>query len=138
MKQDKDLPLNGADTVRLLFPNDYVAADDLHGADRTVTISRVTLRDLQIAGGNESERKPVLHFAEAKKKLVMNKTNATTIAEMHGPLVTEWVGKRITLYATTCMAFGRQVDCIRIRETVPDAGAEAPPDMEDEPAAATT
>lgn len=115
---------------RLLYPNLYLGAVDLHGKDVDLTIRRVMIEDLKTKQGG-TEKKPILYFVETKeradkagtpdkeKRLVMNKTNATTIAEMHGNEIDDWKGKRITLFPTTTLAFGDTVDCIRVRPTAP-------------------
>ena len=124
MKDDTDIPIGeDLDHVQLLFPSQYVSAADLKGRDVTLTIERVVLRDLHLSNGG-TERKPVIHFVypdarRDRKKLVLNKTNATTIAQLHGPVPSQWAGQKITLYPTTCK-FGREtVDCIRVRDRSP-------------------
>lgn len=101
---------------RLMFPSEYIGAWDLEGKEFTVTIAKVAFEDLVLKGGAK-ERKPVVTFQNAKKRLVLNKTNAETISFMHGTDPTKWVGKKVTLYPTTTK-FGRDtVDCIRIKDT---------------------
>lgn len=111
---------------RLMFPSDYIAAPDLMGRDAPVVIESVKVENLKMAGG-KSEDKPVVRFVGKKKALVLNKTNARTIAKLHGNQTDEWVGKGVTLYPTTT-TFGREtVDCLRIRPTapnIPTAGAK--------------
>jgi len=100
--------------IRLMFPTDYVTAADLNGQDKTVTIASLSQEELTMQGGIK-ETAWIVTFAEAKKKLVLNKTNAKTIAKLHGDESDDWIGKQITLYPTTCK-YGRDtVDCIRIR-----------------------
>ena len=113
--------------VRLLFPSLYLGAPDLHGKDVHLTMRRVVVEDLRTDGG--AEKKPILYFAETKakadeqgtkeKRLVLNKTNAMQIAKLHGTEVDNWKGKRITLFPARAMAFGEEVDCIRVRDTAP-------------------
>jgi hypothetical protein len=111
---------------RLAFPHDYIGAPDLRGKDVTLTISRVDLDELLVVDGKgkgeRKQKKLVLSFKELAdrpegqpRKLVANKTNATTIGKLHGSAVEGWIGKQVTLYATTCKAFGETVDCVRIR-----------------------
>jgi hypothetical protein len=100
---------------RLMFPSEYVAAAEFQGRDVTLTIAAIRLEDLQIRGGKK-ERKPILTFRETKKKLVLNKTNAGSIADMHGPKAELWIGKKVTLYPTRTQCGRETVDCIRVRE----------------------
>ena len=103
---------------KLMFPSDYLAAVEFGGKDVTLTINGVTVEELKMRGG-ASDRKPVISFAETKKKLVCNKTNADSIAQLYGTEAKGWAGKRITLYPTKTQCGRDTVDCIRIRETVP-------------------
>ena len=123
--------------VRTLFPTEYIASHDLAGKDVNLTISRVVVEDLRTTEG--SERKPIVYFEEMEernrkdrnqpnKKLVLNKTNAKVIAGLLGYETDDWGGKRITLFATTCQAFGETVDCIRIRDKAPPAKRSAKTD----------
>jgi hypothetical protein len=51
-----------------------------------------------------------------KKEMVLNKTNARTIRRHHGNEMDEWSGKKITLFRSTCDAFGKKnVPCIRVK-----------------------
>lgn len=104
----------------LMFPSEFLCAEDLKGKDVTITIAGISKQDLKMKGGS-SKRKPVLTFERTPKKLVLNVTNADSIATLYGSKADEWVGKRITVYPTTT-TFGRQtVTCIRVRERVPAA-----------------
>ena len=102
----------------LMHPSEYVAAVELKGKDVAVTITKVERAELMVVGG---AKKPgiIVHFKESPKKFVLNKTNAGTIADMHGTKAEEWTGKRITLFPTTCKCKGKTVECIRVRETAP-------------------
>jgi len=111
--------------ARLLFPKEYLGAPDLRGKDVTLTISRLAQEALRTDKGEED--KWVVYFAEMEerhkrnkkqlnKKLVLNRTNAKSIAKLLGNETDNWIGKPITLYPTTCLAFGKEADCIRIRE----------------------
>lgn len=106
---------------QLLFPSEYVGAADLKGQDKSVTIDRVEVADLRMAGG-KSQRKPIVYFRGATKKLVLNKTNAASIAAMYGGKVEDWAGKQITLYPTRVRCGPQTVDAVRVRETTPTGG----------------
>lgn len=112
---------------RLLFPREYLGAPDLKGKDVTLTIRRIVVEDLETKDGKE--KKGIVYFEETKaaaekqgikeKRLVLNKTNAKTIAAIYGNEVDDWTGRRVTLFPTTCQSFGETVDCIRVRPGVP-------------------
>ena len=93
----------------LLFPSDYLAAVEFRGRDVTLTVASVFKDELKMRGG-KSETKPVLSFRETKKKLVLNKTNADSIAEMYGTEAAEWVGQRVTFYPTKTQCGRETVD----------------------------
>lgn len=61
------------------------------------------------------EEKPVLLFKGVEKGLVLNKTNATRIADQHGDETDLWVGKRITLTTESVTAFGKTQWAIRVK-----------------------
>jgi hypothetical protein len=116
--------------VRLLYPSKYLGAVDLHGQDATLTMRRVVVEELETTAGKK--KKPILYFEETRKKaeqngaeekrLVMNKTNAMTIASLYGNEVDQWPGKRITLFGTPVESFGKMVDAIRVRQSIPANG----------------
>ncbi len=119
---------------RSMLDSKYVFAYDLDGKERTLTISRVEGGELEGDKGRKT-KKPLVYFKESKtgKPLALNATNGKTIERMYGGDVDGWIGKRVTLYPTTCEMAGETRDCIRIRPRAPTAQrqqtapAEAPP-----------
>ena len=109
-----------SDDVRTMFDSKYIGAWDLQGRDAVVTIEKVVGATVEGEGGRK-DRAPLIYFVGKKKPLVGNKTNCKTIAGMFGSFKTSaWIGKKITLYATTCKGkAGGQVDCVRVRPTSP-------------------
>lgn len=112
---------------KLLFPSNYLGAHDLLGKDATLTIRHIVVEELKTERG--TEKKPVLYFVETQRKaaankteekrMILNKTNAVTIASMYGPEVNDWVGKRITLFSVAVDAFGKTVEALRVRPNPP-------------------
>ena len=90
------------------FPSQYLKAADLQGQRVGVTMSHVTMEDI---GG---DLKPILYFQGKEKGLVLNKTNANTIAGAYGDDTTEWTGKAIQMYEAMVDFQGRQVAAIRV------------------------
>lgn len=110
--------------VRKFFDKAYIYAYDLEGRDVTVTIERVTGGTL-IGTGGKSNKKPIVFFKGTEKGLALNITNARVIAGLYGGFDSEqWIGKRITLYATTTTFGAQTVDCIRIRNVIPKGKGE--------------
>jgi hypothetical protein len=103
--------------ISQLFPSKFVKAADLNGKTITLTIAKLVVEEL--GHGNEKERKPVLYFQKATKGLVLNRTNAMTIASLYGDESDDWPGKRISIYPTRVRAFGSMQDTIRVREEIP-------------------
>lgn len=103
---------------KLMFPGDYLAAEEFGGKDVTLTIKSVVKEELREKDGG-SESKWVLTFEETQKKLVLNrKSQPDAIANLYGMIAEEWVGKRLTLYPTTVPSFGQMVLAIRVRDKV--------------------
>ena len=99
--------------INQCFPSDYLRAVDLgHGRDYEMVMDRVELREMD--GQKGKEDKPVLFFQGAKKGLVLNKTNATTIQQAHGPETENWSGQTVVLHVVQERAFGELTDCIRV------------------------
>ena len=123
---------------KLMFPSDYVAAIEFQGRDVTLTIAKIEMENLRRQGGGV-DRKPIIMFGETKKKLVLNKTNASSIASMHGCKAEDWIGKKVTLYPTKTQCGRDTVDCIRVRENVREQTGPIPeavlqdPEPHDEP-----
>ena len=100
--------------IHEMYPSTYLSAADLGGKDAKVTIETVKKERITSETGEQSDCF-LLTFAKAKKAMVMNKTNAKLIASHYGDETADWTGKEITLYPTTCQAFGETVPCIRVR-----------------------
>lgn len=97
-----------------LFPSKYLKATDLDG-DEVFTMESLKQEEL----GDEA--KPVVHFEEIDKGLVLNRTNANTIASLYGQDTENWVGKQITLFATEVDFRGQQTLATRVRMRQPEA-----------------
>ena len=85
-----------------LFPSNYIRVCDLEGrGDVTVTIRQLQLDEVHNPDTNEKETKPVLYFTKGTKGLILNVTNAETIAQLYGD---DTVAKRIDVAATALHA----------------------------------
>lgn len=93
------------------FPSKYLRAADLDGRQVTVEISRVDMED--VATGEEP--KPVLYFSGKSKGVVMNKTNANTLAMAYGDESDEWAGQPVVLFSAHVDFQGRSVEAIRMK-----------------------
>lgn len=104
--------------------NGMLYACHLDGKDVTVTISKVEAGTITGSKGKK-DKKPLVSFEGKQLKLGLNKTNGKTIAAMYGPNTDEWIGKRISLYATTTEFGSETVECIRVRPKVPPAARQS-------------
>lgn len=124
-----------ADDYRAYFDSSCFRVWHLAGKERTFKIARVTrLTSEMVTGGKrEVKKQPKLELVTQRGEsvplpLLLNKTNAGTIAQLYGNRPSEWVGKLITMYPTTTSVGGKEQDCIRIRPRIPSnkARAQAP------------
>ena len=113
--------------ISQLFPSKFLKAADLQGRRVTVTIDRLHLEKV----GPQQEQKPVLTFRKASKSMILNRTNAMTIAKLYGDNSDGWAGKSIVLYATEVRAFGSVHSVVRVEATIPPAAK--PPTTPNQP-----
>ena len=99
---------------RLMYPSEYLNAADLMGKEVQVVIEKVEIEEVPGADGKKAP-KPVLHAKGAKKRLPLPKCCARAIAGKYGNDTADWIGKKITLFPTRCMAFGQDVECVRVK-----------------------
>ena len=90
--------MNGQPTrVSQLFPSKWLSAADLpHPV--TATISKAAVRELRQQDGS-MEQKLVVTFERASKEWILNKTQATALAEALGDMYGDWPGARVKLAA---------------------------------------
>ena len=85
--------------------------------DLTVTITAVRHEEVTMMGGKKEMH--TIAYLGKSKPLMLNKTNSLSIEKMYTPYIEDWIGKQITLYASTT-SFGKEknVPCLRIRPSV--------------------
>lgn len=89
-----------------------------NGEDLTLTIRHAEKKTVTVGSG-KSENLMHVWFEEEEKPLICNKTNGTIIEGLYGWAWEGWIGKRITLYASTTKLGRATVPCLRVREKVP-------------------
>jgi len=92
---------NNPTSLADLYPGRFLKAGHLMHKGReffTLTIAQVFTEEL--AGDKGAELKAIIAFRETAQQHVLPKINAHCIAAMLGNDVRQWVGKRISLYAT--------------------------------------
>lgn len=112
-----------------LYPKKWISPADI-SRPVTVTISAVSAEEVYNTRERSQEVKAAVSFASAKKRLILNKTQAYTLAHIFGPDTAGWIGKRITL--TTGLAPNRQQTIIINAASAP-APASAPTPTEPTP-----
>lgn len=100
-----------------LYPGRFLKVGEFKGQHVTLKIADVDLEEL--VGDKGQQIKGVISFEKTPKKLALNKTNGLCIREMFGKKLSEWVGKRITLFPSQWNG----EDCIRVWGS-PDIEAE--------------
>ena len=92
------------------FPSKYLKASDLQNRSWTVTIKNCAIEEI-----GDHDRKPVLYFQEAEKGMVLNRTNADTIALHLSNDTDRWIGMKIEMFSQAVQFQGRTVPAIRVR-----------------------
>jgi len=90
-----------------LYPSKFIKSDDLQGRSHRLTIMSVTVEEI-----SDTERKPVLRFMRHEKGLVLNKTNATHLAQAFGDDTIMWQGLEVDLVAMPTTFNGKPVQGI--------------------------
>ena len=86
----------------------YFKWQDIDGASearRTMTMQRLEQVELRNSHTGKDEAKWVLSFNNQDKKLVLNKTNITQIAELWGQETDNWMGQRVILFVKDGVEF---------------------------------
>lgn len=104
---------------KLINP-DYLGAYSLNpGQDLILTID-IVIREKVTGTGGKKQECTVLHFKEKVQPMILNRTNAKTIAKVYNTnYIEDWAGKQVQIYAEKVDAFGEQVEALRIRPLVP-------------------
>ena len=81
-----------------------------NGKDKIVTIKEIK-QELVTGNAGRKENCIVAYFTDADKPMILNKTNCKTIQKVYcTPNIEEWVGKKITLFASTTSLAGETVE----------------------------
>jgi hypothetical protein len=102
------------------------------------TIDEVTEEEL--GRGADKQTKLVAWLKGQDKGLVLNKTNATALAELYGDESDDWAGKPIALTVGKAMFEGKKVDSIMVDEEATRAASQrsAPAQPRRKPASVVT
>ena len=103
--------------------SNFLKAGDLKGKGVKLTISQIDIKsfDEKSQDGRAYEaQKIILSFEGTEKQMVVNKTNARSIAAMHGDDTDDWTGKEIKLFTASVDFQGQQVPAIRVQVDMPE------------------
>jgi hypothetical protein len=124
--------------ISKMFPRKYFKSDDFKNDRRlTLTVSEVVPEIIK--GENGEEERWVAYFEDEDRGLVLNVTNARSLEEFSGTDDSDdWIGLRVTLFATRVDFAGKRVSGIRIdpAPSKPSGGTQRPlplADKTDEP-----
>jgi hypothetical protein len=91
------------------FATKYLKASDLQGRDVPVKMGRVEQEKIG------EDQKLILYFQGKEKGMVLNKTNANSIADTYGAETEDWYGKSIILFEQMVDFQGKRVPGLRVR-----------------------
>jgi hypothetical protein len=96
------------------FPGNFLKSSDLKDKQQIVTISHLEIE----AVGQDKREKPVLHFEDGVKPMVVNKTNFETIEEVLGDS-DNWSGHKLKLFCVRTTFGSKKVDGLRVEVVAP-------------------
>lgn len=102
------------------FPTKYLKADDL---TRPVKVQIAAVHIENVGTEQKAENKPVMYFLyqgrQAEKGMILNRTNADTIAMDLGDETDAWIGHTVELFKMRVQGPNGIVDGIRLRVVHP-------------------
>jgi hypothetical protein len=110
-----------------LYGSKYLSVADLKDREPRLKIGKVEVAELTDKGG-VTKRKYVVWFEGATKALVINRTNAKKLADIHGKQTSNWIGQNVELYSEET-TFGKGVRVRPLRK--PATPAEPDRDLND-------
>lgn len=105
----------------LFAPRFFTASD--FATERSFLIDSLKVLPVNTSG----ETKPVLRFRDVEQGLVLNRTNASVLADAFGEEADDWIGKPVILFRAKTEFQGKEVDCVRLRisEEIADEVSQA-------------
>jgi len=115
--------------INSTFPSRWIKATDLGSKSHAVTIQRVTMEEFQ-----DGTSKPAIWFHGKEKGMILNKTNATAIADVLGGETDAWTDKAIEIFSMKVQGPNGLTDGIRVRVPEPKAKTidTTPDDLNDD------
>lgn len=99
----------------------FLGGWSFENGDETLTIKSVQEEEMYDAETGGKKKGLAVRFEEKDLPMVLNVTNASTIADVTGTSrIADWIGRKIIVGTSKVKAFGRMHDAIRVRDQVPD------------------
>lgn len=116
-----------------------VASEWLSGIDlggRTIAVEITGVEEVTVPEPRTGKaiRKVAVAFRGARKRLLLNATNAKALAKLFGVETDAWAGKRVMLAPETVRAFGGDHCVVRVTGAAPVKMAQPEPASQPEPA----
>lgn len=112
-------------SINDLYPSKFLKSSDIKGTEPTYVIASLEVEE--VGDG----RKPVLYFQNEEKGMVLNRTNADTIAQFMGENTDDWLGREITVCVMRVQGPNGMTDGLRVKEPLrrppPQRSSAQPP-----------
>ena len=112
-------PEENDDAFNDMYGSAWVSPDDVKKPFRT-TIEDWERQTFNVPGGKGEKDKIVLTLKGVKKKLVLNKTNALSLASKFGKVPANWVGKQVLVKKEMTSYAGKPTPGVRIYPVDPN------------------
>ena len=118
-----------------MFPKKYASGADFNGKAVTLTITTVRTERMRPQPNAPEQTKFVAYFEGTDKGVILCKTLAYEIADAVGCAedddVSQWTGKKVTLYPQPMTVAGKARIGIRARKPTATNGNTPPPTLND-------
>lgn len=103
--------------MKAAFDGNFIAAPDIPAEGVELTIAGIVPPNEEKDASGKIIDKPIISFAKAKKRFIVNATNFNAIRMLHGQKVSEWIGKKVflTVRYLEKIAKEKNVPVVRIR-----------------------
>ena len=94
----------------------YIGSHDIEPGSELKIIFDTVSKEIVKGPDGKQEECIVAKLSNAKKPLILNKTNCKIIAKvLETPYIEQWKGRAVLMYVAKVKAFGEVVDAIRIK-----------------------
>ncbi len=112
--------------INTVFPSKYLSAAEIEDKVVNVTIDRCEMEQMQ-----DGKSVPVLYFRDKSKGMVLNKTNAGTLAMVYGDETNNWPGQPLSIFTADTSYQGKMCKGLRVR--IPQRNGQPAAEPEQQP-----